>query len=122
MLREPADTMVLYPHTIHPLKHMTEKEGDQSVGSLESPGCTAVLELAYGSNEDANLIDGSTRQDNDGFVETEVCKNIIRVKISANNTPSLVHTLDDYLECLTLAENIITRQDIKKERGKWQRR
>ena len=75
---------------------------------------TARLELRYPSRHDALLADKATKADNEGFVKTKVAGSRIVAVISAGSIPSLVHTLDDYLECMTLSERIISHQSIKR--------
>jgi aspartokinase-like uncharacterized kinase len=44
--------------------------------------------------------------DNYGFVEASVEGSKVISRIQAKNLKSLLHTLDDYLSCITIAEKI----------------
>ena len=40
----------------------------------------------------------------DNFVITEVISNRILARIEADNVPSLMHTIEDYMACISIAE------------------
>lgn len=64
------------------------------------------LVLGYGDNEEAIQIERALRPDNEFFVKTCVRENIVEATIEANSVPSLLHTMDDFLSCLSVAEKI----------------
>lgn len=66
--------------------------------------CKLVLD--YESKEICSIIEGSLRIDNYQFVKTVIEKNKIISEITSDSFPSLCHTLEDYLECLGIAEKI----------------
>jgi len=78
---------------------------------------TATLELGYLSGKDATLVDAATRQDNEDFVATRISGNRVVATVSAKSIPSLLHTVDDYLECIAVAERIISEKGIKRKAG-----
>lgn len=67
--------------------------------------CT--LEFEYKSEEVAKKVLQAVEIDNYDFVHAEVKnKNIVSV-VGANTLPSLLHTLDDYLACVAVAEKVL---------------
>lgn len=66
--------------------------------------CRVTLE--YDSPEKADIVYHSTRVDDAGFVEAEVKGSIITALVKGKSVSSLIHTLDDYLACVSLAEMI----------------
>jgi tRNA threonylcarbamoyladenosine modification (KEOPS) complex Pcc1 subunit len=66
--------------------------------------CT--LEFTYPDEEKAKDILKTVEVDNYGFVEAVVDGSKIVSNIQAKNLKSLLHTLDDYLSCITIAEKI----------------
>ncbi|HEX9908903.1 MAG TPA: KEOPS complex subunit Pcc1 [Thermoplasmata archaeon] len=78
---------------------------------MEAPGdvnrvlCTLILE--YGSGEEASKIHRSVELDNQGYLRTEVRDNRIVAEIGASSLNSLLHTLDDFLACASVAEKIV---------------
>ena len=67
--------------------------------------CTLVFD--YGSPEQAQTIFASVSPEDAGYVESEVdgCK--ITANISSKTLDSLLHTLDDYISCIQVAEKIM---------------
>ncbi len=73
-----------------------------SMGKMK---CT--LELDYETNQQAQHIFSSTQIDDETFVQAKVKQNQIHATISSETVSSLLHTLDDYLSCVSVAEKII---------------
>ena len=76
--------------------------------------CKAILKFHYSTPEIAKLVDQATRQDNEFYVGTRITGKTLNAKISANTISSLLHTLDDFLKCVCIAEKIIIEQRIHK--------
>ncbi|MEW6069590.1 MAG: KEOPS complex subunit Pcc1 [Candidatus Thermoplasmatota archaeon] len=66
--------------------------------------CTLVLD--YKSKEICSIIENALKIDNYQFVKTRAEKSKIISEITSTSLPSLCHTLEDYLECLSIAEKI----------------
>ncbi|MEM0492364.1 MAG: KEOPS complex subunit Pcc1 [Candidatus Thermoplasmatota archaeon] len=66
--------------------------------------CTVMIE--YDKPEKARIIYRSTRIDDGGFVESKVDGGRIIASIRSRSVSSLLHTLDDYLSCVSVAESI----------------
>ena len=67
---------------------------------------TCTLEFIYPNEEKAKRILRTVDVDNYGYVEAVVdgCKIVSRIQ--AKSLKSLLHTLDDYLSCITIAEKV----------------
>jgi hypothetical protein len=71
---------------------------------------TCKLEFEYESEKDAEAIAKSVEVDNYKFVKTTLDgKRIISIAES-ESIPSLIHTLDDYLACVSVAEKVVERE------------
>ena len=66
--------------------------------------CT--LEFFYEDEKKARSILKSVDVDNYGFVDAKVEGERLVSKIRAKNLQSLLHTLEDYLSCISIAERI----------------
>jgi len=68
--------------------------------------CTAMLSLEFNGNSEASRVAAALEPDNEGFVATRVCGKRIEARMEAQSIEVLLHTLDDYLACLGVAEGI----------------
>lgn len=66
--------------------------------------CT--LEFTYPDQRMAEHILKTVEVDNQGYVEAVLEGSTIISKIRAKSLKSLLHTLDDYLSCITIAEKV----------------
>ncbi|MFQ6128239.1 MAG: KEOPS complex subunit Pcc1 [Thermoplasmata archaeon] len=71
---------------------------------------SCLIRFAYDSEEEAKNILSSIQTDNEGFVKTHLEGSSLVSEISAESILSLLHTLDDYMSCLTVAEEIIGKK------------
>ena len=67
--------------------------------------CT--LEFSYEDEKDAKTVFASVDVDNYGYVDAGVEENKIVSRIRAKNLASLLHTLEDYLSCISIAEKMM---------------
>ena len=65
------------------------------------------LTLEYGDEKTARIVYDSVRIDDEEFVDTRLDKNRIVATITARSTGSLLHTLNDYLACISVAEKVV---------------
>jgi hypothetical protein len=65
------------------------------------------LRLSYSSLDTADKIKRSLDVDNQNFIETQLSSNSIIAQIETKSCMSLLHTLEDYLACLSTAENLL---------------
>jgi hypothetical protein len=68
--------------------------------------CTARLFLDFDGEPEAARVAHSLEPDNEGFVATTVRGRRIEASMEAKSIDSLLHTLDDYLACLGVAEGM----------------
>ncbi len=68
--------------------------------------CT--LEFFYEDEKTARTVFDSVDVDNYGYVNAELEDNRIISRIEAKNLQSLLHTLEDYLSCVSIAEKMMT--------------
>jgi len=64
--------------------------------------CRATLTLRFRTAREADAIASSVRPDDDGYVRTR--RNGSTITAAADGPLSLLHTLDDYLACVSVAE------------------
>ena len=69
--------------------------------------CEVFIE--YDDAERANTILKSIRVDDFGFVKSKIDVKILEAHIESNSVSSLLHTLDDYLACVSVAEKILDK-------------
>lgn len=70
--------------------------------------CTLVLEFA--STAEAEKVHRSVELDNQGYVSTRVVGNAIHAEMTSSSLNSLLHTLDDFLACASVAEKVVSRK------------
>lgn len=67
--------------------------------------CTLIF--TYSSKNSAIAILNSTKPDNYEFVKAKVKGNQLISEIKAKNISSLIHTIEDYLSCVSMAEKLL---------------
>ena len=65
------------------------------------------LMFEYENDDTAKNIENALAIDNMGFLTTSVSGNLIRGSINERDYLSLLHTLDDFLSCLSVAEKVM---------------
>lgn len=71
------------------------------------PAVICRIELEYPSEDAARRVHRSVEIDNEGYIRSEVKGNVIHVDAEADSLNSLIHTLDDFLSCVGVAEGIV---------------
>jgi len=69
--------------------------------------CTIVIE--YEDQKTVQMIHKSIEVDNFDFVSAKITKNQLEAYIKSKSIPSLLHTLDDYLACVSVAEKVVDK-------------
>lgn len=69
--------------------------------------CALIFE--YESSEKAKKVLRSVKVDDVDFVKSKLNGDKLEVFIKSKSVSSLIHTLDDYLACLSVAEKIIDK-------------
>ena len=67
------------------------------------------LRIEYNNSEKAEKILRSIKVDDFDFVTSKVHNKRIEATIKSKSVSSLLHTLDDYLACLSVAEKIVDK-------------
>ncbi len=70
--------------------------------------CTVSIQ--FESKSQAQHVLKSVQLDDQEFVHSQVEGKTLQATITASSVPSLLHTLDDYLACVTVAEGIVTKK------------
>ena len=65
------------------------------------------LMFEYENDDTAKNIENALAIDNMGFLTTSVSGNLVRGSINERDYLSLLHTLDDFLSCLSVAEKVM---------------
>lgn len=68
-----------------------------------------VLTLEFRDADTAKKIHQSIKIDDSGFVKSRVKGKKLEASIESDSVPSLLHTLDDYLACVSVADGIVNK-------------
>jgi len=68
---------------------------------------TCKMVFDYKNKKNAENIAKTVGVDNYIFVKTKTKENRIMSEIESNSIPSMLHTIDDYLACVGVAEKMI---------------
>ena len=68
------------------------------------------ITLDFKNKEKTEKILRSIKVDDFDFVESKIIDSRLETKIESNSVSSLLHTLDDYLACISVAENIVEKK------------
>ena len=60
----------------------------------------------YPSSKSATIIHKSLQMDNKDFLTSKISGKIMEVTLTGLSIPSTLHTLNDFLACLTVAEKV----------------
>ena len=71
---------------------------------------TCRLEFGYDSKEEAEAIAKAVEVDNYQFVKTTLEDERMISVAESESIPSLIHTLDDFLACVGVAERVVKGQ------------
>lgn len=76
---------------------------------------SCTLEFDYDSEEEAQAVAKAVSVDNEGFVAMNVEGTKIISTAEAESISSLIHTLDDFLACVSVAERVVEGEAPKRE-------
>lgn len=68
------------------------------------------LSIGFPSPEYAEAVHRAVEVDNDGYLEAEVLGKDIVVRMRAHSLKSLLHTLDDFLACVAVADKVVSEK------------
>jgi hypothetical protein len=69
--------------------------------------CTLTFE--FKDTETAKKVLRAVKSDDLGFVTSTVKGNILEAVVESSSVSSLLHTLDDYLSCVSVADSIVNK-------------
>lgn len=69
--------------------------------------CEIVIE--FDDAEKVKTVLKSTEVDDFNFVKSKIDGKILKARIESNSVSSLLHTLDDYLACISVAEKVVDK-------------
>ncbi|OGS40452.1 MAG: hypothetical protein A3K77_03500 [Euryarchaeota archaeon RBG_13_31_8] len=69
--------------------------------------CDIVIDL--GDLKKVKTVLKSIKVDDFDFVKSKASGKRLEAKIKANSIPSLIHTLDDYLSCVSVAMKVVDK-------------
>jgi len=72
---------------------------------------SCVIEIEYPTREEAEKVARSISLDNVGYVDTEVVGSVLRLSAEAGSAPSMLHTVEDLMACLKVADQIVRESD-----------
>lgn len=67
------------------------------------------IELNYNDKRSAEIIYKSIKMDDEDFVKSYLCDKKIIAEIESPSIGSLLHTLNDYLACISVAEEVLDK-------------
>ena len=67
------------------------------------------LEIDFDSKEKAENVFKSIKVDDFSFVSSKIYNGSLKAKIQADSISSILHTIDDYLACVSVAEKIVDK-------------
>jgi hypothetical protein len=70
---------------------------------------TCVLSLEFKDADTAKKVHRSLKIDDGGFVKSKVKGSTLEASIESGSVASLLHTLDDYLACVSVAGDIVNK-------------
>jgi tRNA threonylcarbamoyladenosine modification (KEOPS) complex Pcc1 subunit len=68
-----------------------------------------VLEIEFASSSEAEKVHRSVQLDNEGYLDSRVDGKTLRAEVEAESLKSLLHTLDDFMACLSVAYGIVVK-------------
>ena len=72
--------------------------------------CRVRLSLQFRTAEHARRAARALEPDNEGFIRTTLKGRTLVAEAEAGSIPALLHTLDDYLACLSVASRMDTSE------------
>ena len=69
------------------------------------------IDIEYESKKKAEAVNSSIEVDNFDFVKSTVSGKKLNAKIESDSVSSLIHTIDDYLACVSVAEKMMVDKD-----------
>ena len=74
------------------------------------PKVICKLRLEFNSHDEAEKIHRSVSLDNEDYLSSRVEGKVLVAEIRSGSLKSLLHTLDDFLACTSVAEKIVSKR------------
>ena len=68
-----------------------------------------IFEFNYPTKKIATVLHKSLQIDNKDFITTRVTNSILIAEMESSSIPSLLHTINDFLSCVTVGEKLAIR-------------
>lgn len=68
--------------------------------------CRVRLALRFRTAEQARRAASALEPDNEGFIKTTLRGRVLSAEAESGSIPAILHTLDDYLACLSVATRL----------------
>jgi tRNA threonylcarbamoyladenosine modification (KEOPS) complex Pcc1 subunit len=68
---------------------------------------TCKIEIDFRSNEDASSVLKAIELDNGQYASANVVGNVLELSANAKSMPSMLHTLEDLLACIKVADGVV---------------
>ena len=68
------------------------------------------VNIDYENEKETKAILNSIEVDNLDYIQSKIKGKTLITHIESNSIPSLIHTLDDFLACVSIAEKIIKKK------------
>ena len=70
---------------------------------------SCILKIDFDSKDKAENIFKSIKVDDFSFVSSKITNSLLEAKMQADSISSILHTIDDYLACVSVAEKIVDK-------------
>ncbi len=70
-----------------------------------------IIEIDLKTDSDAKKLLKSVKVDDYSFVKSKIKNSSLIAKVEADSIQSLLHTIDDYLSCVSVAEKILDKNN-----------
>lgn len=70
-----------------------------------------IIEIDLKTDSDAKKLLKSVKVDDYSFVKSKIKNSSLIAKVEADSIESLLHTIDDYLSCVSVAEKILDKNN-----------
>lgn len=102
-------SQMLLPRSLSILS--TDGPVEAVVMPVEGSKVVCSLRLEFASQEQVEKVHCSVEMDNQGYLTSRTEGNAVVAEIRADSLMSLLHTLDDFLACTSVAERIVAKKD-----------
>ena len=104
-----SHSSLLYPHQV--LSILSALAPSVKMSDSRDAKVTCELVLGFPSKEHASKVFETVESDNEGYVDAHLDGHNMVAVIQAESLNSLLHTLDDFLSCVSVAEKVISGRD-----------